>query len=81
MTRERPKPPPVVALLVAILADQPRTSGALCTGLAPRFDADQLDGEAVADHAERLRQARWVCGRCPVADQCPRPVRRVPRVR
>ena len=70
-----------VALLAAILRDQPPASGALCTGLAPRFDRDALDGEERADHAERLRQAKWVCGRCPVADRCPRPVRRVPRVR
>ncbi|MCZ2824190.1 MULTISPECIES: hypothetical protein [unclassified Modestobacter] len=69
-----------VALLVAILTDVPALPGALCVGQAPRFDRDALDGETPADHAERLRQARWVCARCPVADQCPQRVWRVPRV-
>jgi hypothetical protein len=41
-------PPPVVALLVAILTDVEALPGALCAGQAPRFDADALDGEAVA---------------------------------
>jgi hypothetical protein len=79
VSRERLKPPPVVALLVAILTGVEALPGALCAGLSPRFDRDALDGEARADHAERLRQVRWVCQRCPVRPDCPAPVWRVPR--
>ena len=70
-----------VALLAAIFRGRPSMSGALCAGQAPRFDREALDGETPADRAERLRVARWICQRCPLADRCPAPVVRVPRPR
>jgi len=76
--RGTPETSPEVALLAALLRDRPSLPGALCRGQAPRFDADQLDGETEDRHAVRLTAARSVCQRCPERLACPAPLVRVP---
>lgn len=63
-----------VALMVSILRDRETLPGALCRGQAPAFDADQLDGEDQAAHADRLTAARSACQRCPELLRCPAPL-------
>ncbi|MFC8531385.1 hypothetical protein [Nocardia sp. NPDC057227] len=54
---------------VARLAD-PRLYGAACSGMAPAFDVEPLDGEEQQERAERLAVAVKVCTGCPVRAAC-----------
>lgn len=67
---------PTTDLLVVILTDHQSLPDALCRGQAPRFDRDALDGETEAQHAQRLTEARDVCGRCPERQRCTVPILR-----